>query len=132
MSVVGPSRRTSVALTGLFALSLLLPSAGMACDRGRSSCPGMPKQLAALCHRAGQLAPPMDCCAKRRAASEAPTSPRVPPPAEKAGAAATPAAMASVPALAVPEIAAVPELGCEQSRAGRALDLNILFAVFRI
>lgn len=65
---VKPIRFASAAFSALLGLALAAPSASLACESSVRCCPGMPPELAALCHKS-RVKPP-DCCEKERPAPQ--------------------------------------------------------------
>lgn len=64
--------------------ALLAPAASLACEARDHRCPGMPPELAALCHQAGTMAP--DCCQDERPTPERPAASQLAAPAQPADA----------------------------------------------
>jgi hypothetical protein len=118
--------RTLPALLALaLAGALVAPAASLACESRQHRCPGMPPELAALCHQAGAAMAP-DCCKnerpapERRAASELAPAPQGAPVAH--------AELPSAPAAAAVLAAA----SFSRGASFHALGLFTLHAVFRI
>lgn len=127
MGAMSRFRFASAAFSALLGLALVAPSASLACESSARCCPGMPPELAALCHKAKMRAP--DCCEKER-----------PAPQRRA-----PETSAAPELVSIPATRSVAELAAEAfSDSGReALDFSrtaelhelglfTLHAVFRI
>jgi len=114
-------------LAGILGFTLLAPTASLACQGQGHRCPGMPPELAALCHHNGVAAP--DCCKhqspapERRAADELQSSASL-------VATATPVAALADAIEAPAPASAVSEFSRDGSLHG--LGLFTLHAVFRI
>lgn len=120
-------RFASAVYSALLGFALVAPSASLACESSARCCPGMPPELAALCHKAKMRAP--DCCEKER-----------PAPQRRA-----PETSAAPELVSIPATRSVAELAAEALFAGEGeasafsrtaalheLGLFTLHAVFRI
>jgi hypothetical protein len=120
------SFRPAAALVALaLVVALVAPTASVACEAREHRCPGMPPELAALCHQAGTMAP--DCCQHERQTPERRAANEVAAPALVAVVAATPVAV--VAAAAAP---LAPHVEFSRDASFHALGLFTLHAVFRI
>lgn len=116
-----PAALVALALVG----ALVAPAASLACEAREHRCPGMPPELAALCHQAETMAP--DCCQQDRPSPERRAANELAAPALLAASAATPLALAGAPAQA-----AVPGAAFSRDASFHELGLFTLHAVFRI
>ncbi|HEX9800763.1 MAG TPA: hypothetical protein VGC00_11415 [Thermoanaerobaculia bacterium] len=106
--------------------ALFAPTAGVACEARQHRCPGMPPELAALCHQAKTMAP--DCCQHERQAPERRNGNELSAPALLAAATAAPATIEAASAAAP----LVPGAGFSRDASFHELGLFTLHAVFRI
>jgi len=128
MHVVKLPRLAFAVVAGILGFALAAPTASLACQASQHRCPGMPPELASLCHKSGVMAP--DCCKhqspapERRAADEQQSA---------ATALATTAAPVATLIVALPvELAAGEVAGFSRDGSLHELGLFTLHAVFRI
>jgi len=127
MCAVRLVRFASAAFSALLGFALVAPSASLACQPSKARCPGMPPELAALCHHEGVTAP--DCCKKERPAPtrRAPETTAAPECASTP--AARPIAELAVEAFESPRLEGIV---LDRAAARHELGLFTLNAVFRI
>jgi hypothetical protein len=107
--------------------ALLAPAAGAVCEARQHRCPGMPPELAKLCHQGGARMAP-DCCQQDRQVPERRS-------ANETAAPALPSELpASATTVAAADAAELRVAAGDFSRDGslHALGLFTLHAVFRI
>lgn len=120
------SFRPSLAFVALALVgALLAPSASLGCEAREHRCPGMPPELAALCHQAGTMAP--DCCQDERPSPERPAASQLSAPAQPAE---TPTLLDA--ASSACEALGVAHADFSRDASFHELGLFTLHAVFRI
>lgn len=121
------SFRPAAALVALALVgALIAPTASVACESRQHRCPGMPPELAALCHQAGAMAP--DCCQHERQTPDRSAASERLSTAQLAVVAGAPALVAEA-GIAAP---ASPAVEFSRDASFHGLGLFTLHAVFRI